>query len=112
MSDDHNKHSVLNQLTTDTPHFELVLGAAQLRAHVTIFAEALVFAADGKVETHYGVKPIENISSKSARMRKGASQNQIVMDINETVIHKARAMKGLSMRRNHRCKGTTLCCGR
>ena len=75
-------------------------------------AESLVFAADGTVKTHYDVKLIENISRKSARMRKGASRNQIVMYINETVIHKARAMKGMSMRRNHRCKGTTLCCGR
>jgi hypothetical protein len=75
-------------------------------------AEALAFVVDGKVKTHYDVKLIENISSKSARMRRGASQNQIVMSINETVIPKARAMKGMSMRRNHRCKGTTQCIGR
>jgi hypothetical protein len=31
VSDDHTTHSVMNQLTTDTPLFELVLGGVTIR---------------------------------------------------------------------------------
>jgi CTP-dependent riboflavin kinase len=47
------------------------------------------------LKTHYGVKAIEIANTISDCMRRSASQNQIVMSVNETGISNARVMRGM-----------------
>jgi alcohol dehydrogenase, propanol-preferring len=42
-------------------------------------AEALAFAADGKVKAHYQLEPLENINSIFDRMKRGSIDGRIVM---------------------------------
>jgi hypothetical protein len=56
------------------------------------------------LKTHYGVKAIEIANTISDCMRRVTSQNQIVLRINETVLSRARAMKGMGCVENHRSK--------
>jgi alcohol dehydrogenase, propanol-preferring len=42
-------------------------------------AEALAFAADGKVKAHYQLEPLENINRIFDRMKRGSIDGRIVM---------------------------------
>jgi len=69
-----------------TPIFELVLKGLTIRGSIVgtrnDMAEALAFAADGKVKVHYEMEPLENINSIFERMKKGQITGRIVMSVN------------------------------
>jgi propanol-preferring alcohol dehydrogenase len=69
-----------------TPIFELVLKGLTIRGSIVgtrnDMAEALAFAADGKVKVHYEMEPLENINSIFVRMKKGQITGRIVMSVN------------------------------
>jgi len=58
-----------------TPIFDVVLNGLTIRGSIVgtrnDIAEALAFAADGKVKAHYDLEPLENINSIFDRMKKG-----------------------------------------
>ena len=68
-----------------TPIFDVVLNGLTIRGSIVgtrnDIAEALAFAADGKVKAHYEVEPLEQINSIFDRMRQGAIQGRIVMSV-------------------------------
>ena len=65
------------------PIFDVVLNGPTIRGSIvgTRFdiAEALAFAADGKVKAHYQLEPLENINSIFDRMKRGSIDGRIVM---------------------------------
>ena len=67
------------------PIFDVVLKGLTIRGSIVgtrnDLAEALAFAADGKVKAHYEVEPMENINSIFDRMRQGQIQGRIVMSL-------------------------------
>jgi propanol-preferring alcohol dehydrogenase len=67
------------------PIFDVVLKGLTIRGSIVgtrnDLAEALAFAADGKVKAHYEVEPMENINSIFDRMRQGQIQGRIVMNM-------------------------------
>lgn len=66
-----------------TPIFDVVLRGLTIRGSIVgtrnDLAEALEFAAAGKVKAHYEVEPLENINRIFDRMKKGAIQGRIVL---------------------------------
>lgn len=68
-----------------TPIFDVVLNGLTIRGSIVgtrnDIAEALAFAADGKVKAHYEVEPLEQINSIFDRMRRGAIQGRIVLSL-------------------------------
>ena len=68
-----------------TPIFDVVLNGLTIRGSIVgtrnDIAEALAFAADGKVNAHYEVEPLEQINSIFDRMRRGAIQGRIVLSV-------------------------------
>jgi alcohol dehydrogenase, propanol-preferring len=66
-----------------TPIFDVVLNGLTIRGSIVgtrnDIAEALAFAADGKVKAHYELEPLENINSIFDRMKKGMIEGRIVM---------------------------------
>jgi propanol-preferring alcohol dehydrogenase len=68
-----------------TPIFDVVLNGLTIRGSIVgtrnDIAEALAFAADGKVKAHYEVEPLEQINSIFDRMRRGAIQGRVVLSV-------------------------------
>lgn len=61
----------------------MVLNALTIRGSIVgtrnAIAEALAFAADGKVKAHYELEPLKNINSIFERMKKGQIRERIVV---------------------------------
>jgi alcohol dehydrogenase, propanol-preferring len=69
-----------------TPIFEVVLKGLTIRGSIVgtrnDLAEALAFAAAGKVKAHFDVEPLENINGIFDRMRQGKIEGRIVVRFN------------------------------
>jgi propanol-preferring alcohol dehydrogenase len=67
------------------PIFDVVLKGLTIRGSIVgtrnDIAEALSFAAEGKVHAHYEVEPLENVNSIFDRMKKGQIQGRVVMSV-------------------------------
>jgi alcohol dehydrogenase, propanol-preferring len=65
------------------PIFDVVLNGLTIRGSIVgtrnDIAEALAFAAEGKVKAHYQLESLENINSIFDRMKKGSIDGRIVM---------------------------------
>jgi len=68
----------------DLPIFDVVLNAKTVRGSIVgtrkDLEEALAFAAEGKVTTHYSTDRLEHINDIFAAMRKGAIDGRIVLE--------------------------------
>jgi alcohol dehydrogenase, propanol-preferring len=68
-----------------TPIFDVVLSGLTIRGSIVgtrnDLTEALAFAERGAVKAHYEVEPLENVNSIFDRMRKGAIQGRIVLNL-------------------------------
>jgi len=69
----------------DLPIFDVVLNAKTVRGSIVgtrkDLEEALMFAGEGKVTTHYSTDRIENINDIFATMKRGAIDGRIVMQM-------------------------------
>ncbi len=69
----------------ELPIFDVVLSRKTIRGSIVgtrnDLAEAIEFAADGKVKTHFSTDKLENINSVFDRMRKGTIDGRIVLSI-------------------------------
>ena len=67
------------------PIFDVVLNGLTIRGSIVgtrnDIAEALAFAAEGKVKAHYEIEPLEQINGIFDRMRRGAIQGRIVLSV-------------------------------
>jgi propanol-preferring alcohol dehydrogenase len=69
----------------ELPIFEVVLMRKTIRGSIVgtrnDLAEALNFAGEGKVATHYATDRLENINDIFARMEAGQIEGRVVMQI-------------------------------
>ncbi len=69
----------------ELPIFDVVLTRKTIRGSIVgtrnDLAEALAFAADGKVAAHYATETLDDINDIFARMKQGGIDGRIVMDI-------------------------------
>jgi alcohol dehydrogenase, propanol-preferring len=67
------------------PIFEIVLKRITVRGSIVgtrnDLAEALAFAAEGRVASHFSWDRLENINAIFDRMRKGAIDGRVVLEI-------------------------------
>ncbi len=69
----------------DLPIFDVVLNAKTVRGSIVgtrlDLQEALQFAAEGKVSSHYGTDRIDNINSIFAAMKQGRIEGRVVLEM-------------------------------
>jgi propanol-preferring alcohol dehydrogenase len=67
------------------PIFDVVLNAKTVRGSIVgtraDLAEALAFAGDGTVKSHYSTDKLENINQVFARMKNGAIDGRVVLEL-------------------------------
>ena len=69
----------------ELPIFDVVLTRKTIRGSIVgtrnDLAEALAFAAEGKVASHFSVDKLDNINAIFERMRQGKIDGRVVMEI-------------------------------
>jgi len=69
----------------ELPIFDVVLNAKTIRGSIVgtrmDLEEALAFAGEGKVKTHYSTDKIENINSIFTRMKAGGIDGRVVLEL-------------------------------